>query len=691
MYTRTLLVLLVLFSVVNVAGAYSSQEVNSLLSSYNVSSGLIRNLSTTGITFQGSQYIALSSQNNIDFLVNVSSTPYLIVLNGSTIAAILRPELINQSLASVNTSSLVSQMQQFETANNAAKNLTACYNITGLNRFSCTLANQCQACGSVPLCHKYLDASGGPSGSFAAGVMLFSTEYTQLESNFTKFTSGAMTINGSNAGATVPQISSAYNSISSLTQSITHNPIFPPPAGVNYNLCTGAGNSKVNVSSPGGPWYCNSLPYCPTPFFQQSKLSSIQTTISQLESLPLTDPQIESLASNISQKENSYVLPILTARKAKELATTLNTTLSGYSTLIFATNTLLTHISNSTLAADESALMRNVSTLEANYLNLNITAYAANLSKQITSFSRVYASANATYSNDVKLARNNTALILELQLNTMAPSQSASSLGFQEAALETQLSSRISSISALNSNLLAINSQAAALGSGGFGDPFQELSRGIDAPIVRVMLGAENMPSAAAIASAPFYAMIPSLIIGLILLGLVFYKYNSLKHRHKLRNDPRTAANWRKLFAAAVILVAIYLAVTYSLAASASSFAPVSTFHSSLSASNTLVVALNGTTSTAMINCSGRIATAAKAINKSVQTLRISNATCLVGGTPQGLGTCLNPYLAKNTPVVVLTQGNSTHIGMYSYYGTILSATGNDVFMNSCPIAALIR
>lgn len=689
MNSRTFLLLLLMLPAF--ASAYNMQGVDNLLKGYNVSSNVISATSAMNISYSGYTYVALTNKSSgqFIFLANVSSSPYSLILNSTQIAAILRIQLINQGLKSINFTKLNKEMGQFE--NSSAGELNSCLTETGLNRgTTCTASNYCASCSEVPICTKVLAATGGPFGTVGEGIMSFQVEYNNLQNAYSEFSAATSTINANNVDTNVGLIVGSFSNISSGTIAMSQNPIFPPPQNADYSLCGGTGTITSNTTTT-GPWYCNSVGFCDLLTYNYTMLNVVQGTVTQIQNLPITDAQIDQVAVNISDSEESYVGPALLALKTKQLSSVLNTSLSGYNASIAAANLLLTRINNQSLSNEEAALQSNYTNLRNNYITLNISTYSANVAAELTAFNGQYDQANKTYSSLVSIAHNNTAMLLEIQLSSRNPSIQSTTLSFRQIALNSELNSRINNTAALAANLTALNKQAASLLGVSGSSLLVEFVRSVDGPFVRVVLGAFNLPYSSAVGAAPLISLLLSLIIGLVLIALLFMWYRTLLKNRRLAINPRIRRNWNTVFLLAGVIFIVYLLATYSLAASANSFAPESAFQSTLHGSSALLIVLNGTESNATVNCSNQLQSAATSAGKTVQVLKMLNSTCLTSSGTGIVNNCLNSYASKDTPVIVLTQANASIVSVYSYYGTIMYVSGTSSFMNSCPVASLIR
>jgi hypothetical protein len=546
----------------------------------------------------------------------------------------------------------------------------------------------------VPSCNRALYETGGPTGVVGSGIMLFQAQYAQLQSNeslFYRYANGSMA--DSNIITRVDGMKTALASISSITSIMGENPIFPPPESADFSACgTQTGSLTSNVAAVNADWYCNALGYCPFTTYNTTLLGQINARMSSIEAQLPTASKIMQISRNITNTENVYIAPILAEQQGAILAKALNTTLAGFNATISDSVALLGHISNATLASEVSSALAGYLNLTHNYAQLNVTEYSNALAAQYQKIKQQYAELNASYSGVVGEAENNTIELIALQLSG-DKSNSTSALAFRQQELNAQLASPLTAagILSIKSDLSAISSKIPALGSQIDLSP-QAISRAIDGPFVAFVSGALGMPYPGAVSSAPLLSALLSLIIGAVLFALLCLWRWRLAAKHRLRHHPQVRRAWRMLFAIAAILVLLYIIATYAVAAAANSSAPESAFASALSSSRAVVIAINGTATPGLSNCALDISALAARRGYKPKTIYLSGAACTGAGAVMNTSQCLNQYARLNVPVVMLTQTTGpSSISIYSMYGTMVRAQGNQSFTDSCYVSYFIR
>lgn len=663
-------------------------SVGAMLRAYNISNSTIASLNYTHINYSGGTYLLAYLGQMPSFLINATGSSYTIVLNSTQIAAIIGPAIRQRSISTINATYLSSAMREYDQSSIAP--LSDCANETGLSTgATCTLDNNCASCSSVPVCRRVFEATGGIYGGFADGVMQFETEYDNLQNNFSLYFSSVNSLGGSNAQSSLGTTTASFSSISSITNFMYQNPIFPPPPTADYTQCVGYGSSTANVTSSGGPWYCSSLGFCEFLTYNYTLLGNMQAYITHINSLPTSDQQINQIAVNITNNEDTYVLPALSEVKLKQVKQILSTTFSTYNSTVAAASSLLSHISNATISADLAGLQANYSVLTKDYISANLTHLNKSLSVQYAKFEALYEQLNSTYSTALDLASNNTVNLVELQSGNPNPSPQLTSLSFEQAELNSQLGLSIRNLTTLTGELKSVNKQSQSLSN----NPSftQTIARDLGAPFAHAVLAAMGSQYTSSVSLAPALSLIPAIIIGILFIALLFWFHYKLVKSNRISVNSRTSKNWRILYILAGIVVLLFLLASYAIASGANQYAPISAFISSVHSSKSVIIALNGTNNTAMTSCAAKIKASLTAINKTSQTITMSGIACNNGVPLETTDKCLAYYAANNMPVVILTNSSADSISAYSYYGSVLSVSGDEQFMNSCIASTMIR
>ena len=304
-----LLLILSMFAAVQLAqSAPTSITVNNSLGTFL--SKYLPSATVSSSTFfaQGvgnASYVIMKSTGGKYLVVNVTSGRYNILTNASQISTVLKPYLL--AIYYPSQSSLTNLSTSIHAYINQSRlPLTDCLIETGLNQYTCTAANNCFSCQSVPNCKRVLNAAGGPTGVFASGIMNFSSHYSMLNQSYNGFLSGISSINESNFGSTIGALGAFYRNISSLSTELPHNPIFPLPKNFSPSQFQGC-NAYIPTEAP---WYCVDLGYCRYTSFNGILLSSIGSQLSAMESLPISDSGVLSASKASASYADSFVQPV---------------------------------------------------------------------------------------------------------------------------------------------------------------------------------------------------------------------------------------------------------------------------------------------------------------------------------------------------------------------------------------------
>ncbi|MHB1830191.1 MAG: hypothetical protein ACYCO0_02255 [Candidatus Micrarchaeaceae archaeon] len=668
--------LLALFGSANAAGPHTLDQ---FLSSFNISNSVISSLTYVNITYNNGNYLLAYSSNSPYLLINATSG-FTFVLNPTSISSIISATIVKANLKEVNTTYLLKSLQEYNKSSSAP--LLDCLQETGLNQpnASCTSQNFCESCRTVPVCAQVLSGVGYGS-SFTIGIGTLQTNYSRLESNISLYLSSVALLNAGSAQG-IGNINKAFANISSITQSLYQNPVFPPPQNANYALCS---PSKPATSQP---WFCSALGFCQFLTYNYTILGNLQNYLNKIGGLTLSSSQVYAMAQGISTNENNYTAVILASDELKQMNAILNTTLSGYNGIATGSAALLLNINNATLATKLSTVKANYTLLLTSYTTVNMTKLSNTIARQYAALKSVYLQLNASYSSAVSTSRNNTALLLELESESSVPQQPVVALSIRETQLSSQLSSKPSDINSLSGNLTALNTEIKAVPHNS--NFLADMARAIGAPLASAFAGSGSFSSG--VKEAPLISIIPAIIIAAIIL-IVFYRlFHHLNRRQRIRMRGHARRNWRILSAAVVIVLLIYIIMAYSASVTANGSAPLSAATAAIQASSTVAVAINGTSNPSLVSCENTIASSLANEGKRVIRVTMSGGLCgTVSGAVQTPDQCLAQYASSGVPVIILTNSSFNTLTAYSFYGTILSQSGNQQFTDSCLASLFLK
>ena len=220
----------------------------------------------------------------------------------------------------------------------------------------------------------------------------------------------------------------------------------------------------------------------------------------------------------------------------------------------------------------------------------------------------------------------------------------------------------------------------------------------LDGPFITAILGGSSATPPERIASAPIYATLASLIVGILVVLVIFvitYFQGDEEGQAEGRQGARPQRQWGITFAVLIILVAIYAYATYAYASNANSnFLPFNYFLNTLKSSPTAYIALNGSAANNLSigSCVTTVQKYLASAGKSVQVVKLTNYSCVSGSNISILGlNCYDNILNSAKPVVLITQSKEGSIVYKGLYGTVLYANGNIASGSSCVLGSLLK
>ncbi len=664
----------------------NATSLNSYLSSY-IPNSTMTNSKFYNTTFNGSSYIIMQLPGSNRYVViSNSSLGYSIVTNATLISKVLAPFLTVKYYPSNSTLAMLSNsVRSSETYSSA--NLTTCLVETGLETNTCTFANTCFSCQSVPVCKRVLNDVGGPDTPFGYGIMSFKSNYTKLNNSYNAFFSLINTINMGNAGTVVSGLSSSINNITAVSQVINQNPIFPPPVGTSFSSCPLGGN-PLNA-----PWYCVALGFCSVIPFNTTALDNAKSTLSALQAQLPTSQGITSISSNSSITALNYINAELESKNGASFNSLISSFSLEYNGIVNRSDSLLSKYNNRSLNESLQALENQFRIVLNAGVNQNVSLSNVTLQRLISNTTNAYKNANSTYNQAYGIAQNNTASLLADQLSYRQIPNKLAALSNDQQGINMKINSGISSneIASLMPELQSIRVESSLF--------FAPLTIGymiktLDAPFVTALLAPSSNPIPSKIATAPLYAGFESLIIGILVFAVILViTYFRMIRKGKLKNK-NTKRTWIMVFVVLAALVILFTYTTYVYATNANSFLPFNYFKNSLKASDTAYIALNGSAATniSIALCVDTIRGYLSNSGKTVHMITLENYSCVNGSNISVLGIgCYSDILNSNKPMILISQSPSSNITYKGLYGTVLYASGNVASGSRCTLGTLFR
>jgi hypothetical protein len=207
-------------------------------------------------------------------------------------------------------------------------------------------------------------------------------------------------------------------------------------------------------------------------------------------------------------------------------------------------------------------------------------------------------------------------------------------------------------------------------------------SRSLGAPFAVALLGSSSFSNG--VAYAPLAATIPAVVISIVILVALFLLYRRLNRHGRIRHGRRINKNWKILFVLAAVVLLLYVLESYYASVAANSSASLSDAASAIGSAKVVAVAINGTSNPSLVSCETKIVEALSKQSKTVLKMGINGEACSTSSGVMVTNVCLGQYAASGVPVIILTNSTKNVLTAYSFYGTILSQTGNPQFTNSC-------
>ncbi len=601
----------------------------------------------------GSTYVVmrLKASNQSFILINASGRKYSLVTSSSQALSIFnsifsKANFVNQT----GISNLKQKMSMFNDESNAS--IGTCLYITGLTRFQCTLSNYCQACTSVPACNNDLQAVGGPDSPFGYGIMNFSKQDSQLNTTYIKYFSILSDINNSNFVDQLALLNATLNNITSITQKMPENPVFP----LNKTMFELLNTCPVGELPLQMPWYCVDIGYCPSLTFNYSLISSSHQIINNELS---SKQEVISIASSSAALAATYSETAIETYNKTQFNLLMNKTTPTYLSIINKSNALLSKANDTALSASLANLTKIYSAIKSKSIYQNISLEANSLLSAINKTQTLYSEANATYNKIQGISLNNTAQILKEELGFKQIPYNLAYIGSEQQSINLMLASKvnltnsnsiISSLNSISSGISTIKtpSYQALVSLKHFAGPFIMAVMSINIPVFLKLQFA--------------YLLVPILflligIIAIIILYIIYIAVN-IKAKHKERSRL-----WKYAFIAFMLAMLAAAYYSYTIASQANSFLPVSAFSKQINKSSIVAIASTQTNS----SCISLLQSNITKIGKTPVVIQL-NATCNLLYSSQ----CIDTYLSKGIPVIYINSSSSTFLSYKGLYGAIL-------------------
>jgi len=628
-------------------------------------------------------YVIMYFLNSDYLIVNTTGGTYSMVLNNSTAYNVLRPyttvEYYPNSTTRGNLNAYMTSYQQ-----TASPPIADCLTETGLNRgLTCTEANSCQSCQTVPVCKDFLAAAGGVTSLGGVAIANFSTDYATLNSSYGAYFSALANITPNNTYSSLLFLQNVAQRVSNISTSLPHNPLFPVPQGFspsNFASCT----SYVVGQAP---WYCNSFGFCKSLNFNSTTLYSVQALLTSLLSQPISNMSVRGEAINSTK----FAFSLLAPEYQKQLSTVIAANYGRYNASTKNASLLLAAFYNASLSSSLSNLQATFLELASFNFRTNASTYNSLLSAQFANLSLIYIPLNAKYSTLKAISTNNTALVLQRELEYQSEPASLASLAYAQQSINNLLASGINSTqyASVYAQLKSVQTGLNAIGSP---VSMPALIKAIDGGMVGSILAGSNAPVPSKLSAAPLYVFLISLALAIVIILVIYLlTFRRLSKKRRLHLHPNAKRAWLLLFVVLFVVGIAFSYLTYAYAAGANQFLPIDGFISQVASHSSVFIAFNGTAAAAnqsIQQCAASVDQTLNSTHKTVHTLTIVNYTCISSSSAPN---CFDQLLASGSPVIVLSQGKVSSVTYKGMYGQVLYASGQAASGSACYVNGVLK
>jgi len=606
--------------------------------------------SLLNISFEGKNYALITLKNNYYLLWNYSSKDY--VTNSAVAFNVIKGYYVNisQNLIQQQKQQILNQINSF--VNGYWKSFYDCYSLLGLTSgLSCTVANWCLACTSVPSCNAYINPMPNVPGSGAGGktfviwASIFASDSQLQNQSITNLKNSIATLNYSNFAN---NIQVAQNSISLISKVIR-----------NMTL-----NGILNSSSK----RYDTFGYCLPINYNRTLFSKINSSINSLASQIYTTQKIQNIANSI---ETSTKQIVIIPQQQKDFA--------KYQEQFSLINRNYTNaVLNATAALKIfkfTLLQNNLNALKANYSYYNSTI--SNVSQ-----------AHAVLRDLINKINEETPLIFALSQNISSSLNTTLKKAFVYY-IDTSNSTYLSALQNISKSLVGSTYENAAIAYMeilNYSNSLNNIGKGFDYYIklgIKRLFGFGRIFSRNIYLSNTISLAIYSAVIIILALVIIYLPIHYFKEQRKKRVIRINAKTRRSLYVSVAIIslvvgaIAVYfIFLGYSLTVQA----PYSLFEEELSKKPLVLIA---TSDYFANNCGLAIA---NKLNASLAIINFTTGVCNINNSSYSQEHCL-----ENSPAIILELSNSTKITPVSFASSYLIVEGNSTFFSSCDLLDLLR
>jgi hypothetical protein len=180
----------------------------------------------------------------------------------------------------------------------------------------------------------------------------------------------------------------------------------------------------------------------------------------------------------------------------------------------------------------------------------------------------------------------------------------------------------------------------------------------------------------------------------LVILVIYIITYFRIIRKGKMKNNKKMQTRWIIIFVALFIIVLIYTYATYAYASNANNFLPFNYFLNSVRTNSNVYIALNesAASNASIASCTNTLQSYLSKAGKTVQTIKLSNYSCVSGSNISVLGlNCYVDILSADKPVILISQSQNNELVYKGLYGTVLYAQGSVATGSQCTLASIFN
>lgn len=644
----------------------------------------IQNSSFYSIAYNSTNYIIMHNQNGYLLI----SIPYSLVTNTTAAAQVFKEFIIEEHplnatlLHTLNKNIAVS-------VNQTQGGFAKCLFYTGLNKYSCTTANNCAACLSVASCAN-LFSNGSYTPILENAIINFSTQYNLYNNSFRNFAFIVSVINSSNYYQYSQRLIEDAKNITDIPVLLQHNALFPVPSNFSASLFKNCPYFPSLTSQ----WYCQSLSYCNRINLNYTLINQTKATISRFQIINITNASIGSMSKNATTLAAAYINALFVRDNAASFSNKIiNETKPKYNAALANATSVESKVSNSMFSSLVFNMQNTYNSIISKGIYQNITLANATIANLISKVDSQSANMSSAYYSLYNKSLNNTALILRTELEypnnvttaNMAIKQEKINALFNEPVNYSSFDSINASMSSLRSEALAFPPQQPTI---------PQFVKSVDSGFINMLAYAIPGSAESKISSSPLYATLLSFIIGMVLISVIFgFAYSRSRKKQKASSKKTSLYPLIMAFLIMFIAVLIYSYITYAYASMANSSLPASSFLNSVNSSSNIAIALNSTVvaNASVIQCANATESNLKDIGKTVTIIPVKGYSCtVVSNTSFANPGCIEQLMNNDTPIIMLNQ-NGSYIKYKGLYGNILYASGVPTEGSSCFLSVLFK